>query len=1491
MIKRFFKKLAISVLIVLLLTMLLPFSITQVLAADPISITDGTPRIITGTHNDQFIEISSGVTAYVTLNSVTMNNGAIYIESGATLNLTVSGYNQIYGPKYYAGIEVLSGATLNITAESTGELWAVGGDLAAGIGSGYNSVSTPTSFGTVNIHSGTIHAVGGGDSRGGIMGDFFGGAGIGTGSFANAEEEDECRINCGDITITGGTVTAVGKGAAAGIGGAAYSDLIGTVSISGGYVVAQPGVDWHAAIGPGYFDNYINVFGGTINISGGTVRCTNDSSQTDYETYPLGYESTINISGGSIEASSIDTYLYKIKMRMPLGLRRISVESMTIKVGSLLYPNYGFEDIISTPTNPDYNGYIYLYLDAPSSNLTVDMVGRTTTNDTVNYHYYGVDSSGTLRMDQPALSMAGMHPIYPTSGVISPGTSGGGGTGVVSYSYSGRNGTAYGPSGTAPSSIGDYTITATKAADGTYYAATTAYNFSIIPPLTMADIPDQTYTGSYIEPTVTVKDRGTTLAQGTDYTLSYSNNKDAGTAAEVTVTGINAYEGFGGSRYFTIDPKTTALTVDPIANQTYTGNPLTLVVTVTDGDGLTLDSQDYTITYSNHTDVGTATVQVAGKRNYTNTSTGSRSFTIEPKQSVLKVAAIGSQTYTGSPITPAITVTDEDGLTLDSQDYTVTYSNHTDVGTATVQVAGKRNYTITSTGSQSFTITPKAMILTVDPIASQVYTGGAIEPLPVVKDGSTVLAKDTDYTVSYSANHTDVGAVMVTVTGIGNYLGSNGSQTFDIKPKAATLTVDPIGDQTYTGGAIEPLPVVKDGSTVLVKDTDYTLSYSSNINAGIARITVIGEGNFSGSMGTQTFVINAKVTTFAVDPLPDVTFTGSAFEPAVIAKDGSTTLTEGTDYTVAYSGNINAGTATVSIAGKNNYSGSTGSRFFTIHPCPDFTIEPIANQVYSGSAIEPAVTVKDGYGHAMTADTDYTVSYSDNTAAGTATVSVKGKGNYTGEKSAQFIITKRPVTLLLSTSGSGHAQDDVTLTVYVGNAVDTPQGSVTFKAGEVVIADNVPITLENGSYVAKAVWTAVPEGVYSLTAAYTEAAQDNYSAVQAATLPGYSVTKLDQTGFMGGTVNKTYGSSSFSLSTSGGQSTGAITYAIYSGSSIVSLSGDQVSILKTGQAVITATKLGDARYNPATASIVINIAKAATSIKTLPSATEIIGSGKLSTSRLEGGEGSVPGTFSWKTPNAAISASGKYEVVFTPEDTINYLPCSGKVTVTVKSIISDSDTDDTDSNENDSNVGKTVTDPETGIEVDISDTILPGDVTAISVDVEEVTETGGAVVTTIKDLLSNIDGLGNTDTLAVYDLVLMDQHDVPVSQINGDLAIRIPVPQGMNGKLHVYRYDEAANALVEVESAVENGYVVIKTSQTGYLMIVELADESIPETNDGDGQMVVNEGTEATVSDSAAGAWWIWLIIAAVLGCVSLFAILIIRKKKNERLLREGQDK
>jgi gliding motility-associated-like protein len=216
--------------------------------------------------------------------------------------------------------------------------------------------------------------------------------------------------------------------------------------------------------------------------------------------------------------------------------------------------------------------------------------------------------------------------------------------------------------------------------------------------------------------------------------------------------------------------------------------------------------------------------------------------------------------------------------------------------------------------------------ITIDAIASQTYTGSAITPTVVVKDGATTLTETTAYTVAYTSN-TNVGTATVTITGTGNYSGTK-AQTFSIVAKAAsTLTIDAIANQTYTGSAITPTVVVKDGSTTLALGTDYTVAYTSNTNVGTATVTITGTGNYTGTK-TQTFSIVAKAaSTLTIEAIANQTYTGSAITPTVVVKDGSTTLTLGTDYTVAYSSNTNVGTATVTIMGTGNYSGDNSQTF------------------------------------------------------------------------------------------------------------------------------------------------------------------------------------------------------------------------------------------------------------------------------------------------------------------------------------------------------------------------------------------------------------------------------------------------------------------------------------------------------------------------------------------------------------------------------------
>ena len=132
----------------------------------------------------------------------------------------------------------------------------------------------------------------------------------------------------------------------------------------------------------------------------------------------------------------------------------------------------------------------------------------------------------------------------------------------------------------------------------------------------------------------------------------------------------------------------------------------------------------------------------------------------------------------------------------------------------------------------------------------------------------------------------------------------------------------------YTGSKITPEPIVKSNGKLLVKGTDYTVSYGSNLNIGEGTITVTLKGEFSGTEVIK-FTIVAKSINSAVVTLEETEYAydGDAKEPGVTVKLGSSNLVEGTDFTVEYKNNINAGTASVIIKGKGNYSGTKTETF------------------------------------------------------------------------------------------------------------------------------------------------------------------------------------------------------------------------------------------------------------------------------------------------------------------------------------------------------------------------------------------------------------------------------------------------------------------------------------------------------------------------------------------------------------------------------------
>ena len=144
------------------------------------------------------------------------------------------------------------------------------------------------------------------------------------------------------------------------------------------------------------------------------------------------------------------------------------------------------------------------------------------------------------------------------------------------------------------------------------------------------------YDGKAKKPGVTVKLNGKTLKNGTDYTVSYSNNTKVGTA-KVTITGKGNYTGLV-SKTYSIKNNFKKATVSGISTKAFTGKNITQSITVKYNGKTLKKGTDYTVSYSNNKSIGTATVKITGKGSYTGTIT--KTFKINPaKQEIQKLTA------------------------------------------------------------------------------------------------------------------------------------------------------------------------------------------------------------------------------------------------------------------------------------------------------------------------------------------------------------------------------------------------------------------------------------------------------------------------------------------------------------------------------------------------------------------------------------------------------------------------------------------------------------------------------------------------------------------------------------------------------------------------------------------------------------------------------------------------------------------------------------
>ena len=372
-------------------------------------------------------------------------------------------------------------------------------------------------------------------------------------------------------------------------------------------------------------------------------------------------------------------------------------------------------------------------------------------------------------------------------------------------------------------------------------------------------------------------------------------------------------------------------------------------MTITNGNTKLTYNTDYSLSYKNNVNTGTASVIATGKGNYT----GSVTKTFQIKASDFSKCDIqlsaSSFTYDGTEKKPEITVKSGSKLLVSGTDYAVSYSNNINVGTASVAITGKGKYSGTIT--KAFSINPADFTKASVTLSASSFTWDGTEKKPsvTVKIGNRQLTANTDYTVSYSAN-TKVGTVEVTITGTGSYIGEIKS-SFDILPAKQQIQkletrfkgffIDWAQKGSATGYEIEYSTNAdfKD-STVkkLTANKPDTLTISG-LTAGnkyyvrVRSYTNVGEKVYYGAWSDSKNITAAKydITKSAISGISTKTYTGKNITQSVKVKYNGKTLKSGTDYTVSYSSNKNVGTATVKITGKGQYGG-TVSKTFKINP-------------------------------------------------------------------------------------------------------------------------------------------------------------------------------------------------------------------------------------------------------------------------------------------------------------------------------------------------------------------------------------------------------------------------------------------------------------------------------------------------------------------------------------------------------------------------------
>ena len=521
-----------------------------------------------------------------------------------------------------------------------------------------------------------------------------------------------------------------------------------------------------------------------------------------------------------------------------------------------------------------------------------------------------------------------------------------------------------------------------------------------------------------------------------------------------------------------------------------------------------------------------------------------------------------------------------------------------------------------------------------------------------------------------------VGTATITCTYESDTTFATKTFTINVTPKGLTANVshDPI---TY--GA----PAPTEGYTVtfnglltgdVLADTDYTVGteYKQGDPVGKYALTCVLNSetvkNYKLDTVNGELVVNKKeltdddvtVTVLGETPVYD----GSEKKPAVEVKYGETTLAAA-DYTVSYSNNVNAGVNTASVTVTSNDNSSykfTATKNFTIAQAPisGAVITDIADVTYDTKAHTPEVTVM--FNGSKLTDADYTVSYSEDCInAGTVTVTVTGKGNFTGTASKTFTINKAGLTLNPCTISELCTETDLKTRTLPSDF---------FLAGETETGFSIKLTAVEGGDDIFAVAPAVVEGENKITFRLKNEVGAATFTVTVTPVSGnynggsYALTisthdRTDVSGsieFKDGSAVYTGTGIKYENATISGYS-GTLRYG-YTPNASTGASLDASGLpLTVGTYTVAVTFNSDASFGYKTATFTIT---KATPTGT-PGYTKLESSGKtLADAKLTVGTIRPAGTIAWDLPLTTVLEDGKaYAWTFTPNDTHNYTILTG----------------------------------------------------------------------------------------------------------------------------------------------------------------------------------------------------------------------------------------